>query len=378
MVVSQKPTKIFKSNLILCHTKDLYNVMIQLKSCVWINKAAKNSFRTWATILLQLLHFSWNGCGVVDDLVSSINKWPLPVPMMTTSITGPQSDIGNFFEWKSTMTSRSWTSEHILAKRNHLVELFIILLTLVQLNTGMIWTRGIVVSVTWTIPYRFKSASTRWTGIHSISSLFCCLYFLLMSVISQIAKTFGSTSIGYRSHARVSDRCLINVDPMVFAVCPYGFLRLYLCFCHTLSPCLLPPPPPPPYPPQPTPISALSLSFFLTFHLGLPQYFVCGRPLLIIFGMSVCFNISSAFLCVSVTLSPGIQGPSQDKDCLSGCKDSHYKDKTALRQSYLYSGIPILKRRHLYIETGLWRLRNSLFSWLELYWFALDFLQTSM
>ena len=41
MVVSQEKTKIFKSNLISCYTKDLYIVMIQFKFCVWITKLLK-------------------------------------------------------------------------------------------------------------------------------------------------------------------------------------------------------------------------------------------------------------------------------------------------------------------------------------------------
>ena len=61
MVASQKPTKIFKSNLISCCTKDPYIVIIQFMSCVWITKTAKNLFQTWAAFLLQLLQFSWNG-----------------------------------------------------------------------------------------------------------------------------------------------------------------------------------------------------------------------------------------------------------------------------------------------------------------------------
>ena len=35
---------------------------------------------------------------------------------------------------------------------------------------------------------------------------------------TQIAKTLGSTSIRHRSDTSVSDQCLINVDPRVFAI----------------------------------------------------------------------------------------------------------------------------------------------------------------
>ena len=35
------------------------------------------------------------------------------------------------------------------------------------------------------------------------------------SAATQITKTLGSTSIRYRSDAKVSDRCLIDVDPMI-------------------------------------------------------------------------------------------------------------------------------------------------------------------
>ena len=37
--------------------------------------------------------------------------------------------------------------------------------------------------------------------------------------IIQIAKTIGLTSIRYQSDAKVSDRYLIDIDPMVFAIC---------------------------------------------------------------------------------------------------------------------------------------------------------------
>ena len=37
-------------------------------------------------------------------------------------------------------------------------------------------------------------------------------------MIAQIAKIIGSTSIRYRSDAKVSDRCRIDGDPMVFAI----------------------------------------------------------------------------------------------------------------------------------------------------------------
>ena len=39
---------------------------------------------------------------------------------------------------------------------------------------------------------------------------------------SQIAKNIGSMSIRYRSDAKVSDRCLIDVDPTVFAIWAVG------------------------------------------------------------------------------------------------------------------------------------------------------------
>ena len=51
---------------------------------------------------------------------------------------------------------------------------------------------------------------------------------LLVSVLffthqpSQIAKNIGSMSIRYRSDAKVSDRCLIDVDPTVFAIWAVG------------------------------------------------------------------------------------------------------------------------------------------------------------
>ena len=40
----------------------------------------------------------------------------------------------------------------------------------------------------------------------------------LIFVLSQMAKILGSTSIRYRSDAKVLDRCLIDVDPIVFAI----------------------------------------------------------------------------------------------------------------------------------------------------------------
>ena len=38
--------------------------------------------------------------------------------------------------------------------------------------------------------------------------------------------TFGSTSIKHQSDAKVSDRCLIDVDPMVFAIWVGDFIPL--------------------------------------------------------------------------------------------------------------------------------------------------------
>ena len=57
MVVSQKPTKIFKSNLISCYTKDLYIVMMQYKSCARITQTANDLLQTWVAVLLQWLLF---------------------------------------------------------------------------------------------------------------------------------------------------------------------------------------------------------------------------------------------------------------------------------------------------------------------------------
>ena len=49
---------------------------------------------------------------------------------------------------------------------------------------------------------------------------------------------------------------------------------------------------------------------------------------------------------------PWIRTLSQYKDHLSRCRDSYVKDKTVARQSYLWHGILIPVRRHLYIETA--------------------------
>ena len=54
--------------------------------------------------------------------------------------------------------------------------------------------------------------------------------------------------------------------------------------------------------------------------------------------------------------TPGKRGPSPYKDRLWGYRDFYYKDKTVVRQSYLYDRIPTLVRRHL--PPGLiWMLR---------------------
>ena len=45
MVVSEKSSKIFKSNLISCYTKDLYIVMIWFRLCVRVTKAAKMYYK---------------------------------------------------------------------------------------------------------------------------------------------------------------------------------------------------------------------------------------------------------------------------------------------------------------------------------------------
>ena len=41
----------------------------------------------------------------------------------------------------------------------------------------------------------------------------------LYQLLSQIAKIFGPTPTRYHSDVEVSDRCLIDGDPMVFAIC---------------------------------------------------------------------------------------------------------------------------------------------------------------
>ena len=46
----------------------------------------------------------------------------------------------------------------------------------------------------------------------------CDLGILSISMVSEIANTLGSTSITYRSDAKVLDICLIDVDPSVFAI----------------------------------------------------------------------------------------------------------------------------------------------------------------
>ena len=46
----------------------------------------------------------------------------------------------------------------------------------------------------------------------------CPLCLLSMITLSQVAKTFGSPSIRNRSDAKVSDRCLIDVDPMASTI----------------------------------------------------------------------------------------------------------------------------------------------------------------
>ena len=48
-------------------------------------------------------------------------------------------------------------------------------------------------------------------------------YWNLISQITKIAKTLGSTSIRHRSDTKVSDRCLIDVDPRVFAIWDSSF-----------------------------------------------------------------------------------------------------------------------------------------------------------
>ena len=47
-------------------------------------------------------------------------------------------------------------------------------------------------------------------------------------VISQIARSLGSTSIRHRSDTFASDRCLINVGPRLFAICD---VKMYAIMC---------------------------------------------------------------------------------------------------------------------------------------------------
>ena len=53
----------------------------------------------------------------------------------------------------------------------------------------------------------------------------------------------------------------------------------------------------------------------------------------------------------------GIRTPLNIKTIFRRYGDSHVKDKTVVRPSYLKRGVPTLVRRHLYIETGPCRFR---------------------
>ena len=65
------------------------------------------------------------------------------------------------------------------------------------------------------------------------------------------------------------------------------------------------------------------------------------------------FHCISHFICLPRTVSNLTEcwAPSQYKDGTSWYGDSHVKDKTVTGPPYLYQGIPILVRPHLYIET---------------------------
>ena len=62
--------------------------------------------------------------------------------------------------------------------------------------------------------WRHFNHARKWFGFAGHGQVI----YTVFSHFTQIAKTLGSTSNRCLSHAKVSDRCLIDADPMVFAI----------------------------------------------------------------------------------------------------------------------------------------------------------------
>ena len=65
-------------------------------------------------------------------------------------------------------------------------------------------------SITASIP-----TSRNITFVFTIALSICCKF----ATVYTVPQTRGTTSIRHWSYAKLSDRCLINVNPMVFAIC---------------------------------------------------------------------------------------------------------------------------------------------------------------
>ena len=78
------------------------------------------------------------------------------------------------------------------------------------------------------------SSTFKWSQFHRNDAEYIVIgdvsFFYLCNQPSQIANTMGSTSIRYRSDAKVSDQYLMYVDPWVFAI---WFMLQVLFICKT-------------------------------------------------------------------------------------------------------------------------------------------------
>ena len=135
----------------------------------------------------------------------------------------------------------------------------------------------------------------------------------MQSKLFPCAKTLWTTSIRHRSDTFVSNRCLIDVDPRVFALWVDNTIYQIL----TGSPCLpspltlthtlrLPPPPPPP-----------PLFLSLSLSLPLPPSLPLPLPLSQSVSMSRLPVFLSVSLCVSLSVRPSVRLYASAPVCLS-------------------------------------------------------------
>ena len=90
-------------------------------------------------------------------------------------------------------------------------------------------------------PQPISLVATHSLGIYALNATYDFWYShtpetSFTNMVSQLTKTFGSMSIRHRSDTKVSDRCLIDVDPKIFAIwimrLGYGYVITSTASCR--------------------------------------------------------------------------------------------------------------------------------------------------